>query len=182
MTDHSQLDATIACLGLEYSAEFVPQSRSRNAKEQNASLNWRVTIKNAGRTLTTDYMQGIGHLPDQFSRYLDSLKVGPVARRRIERNVAETGKTGRLMASLDTWHSAKPLPAPLLRDVLYCLVLDSSVIDCATFEEWASEYGYDTDSREAEKTYSACLATALQMRAIVGNENLNRLREAFQDY
>lgn len=183
MTDHSELDATIACLGLDYSAYFVPQSQSRNAREKNPSLNWRVTIKNAGRALTTDYTQGIGHLPEEFRRHLQAQKgLGPRGLAQIERKVAETGRTGRVLSSPDILTSAKPLPAPLLRDVLYCLVMDAGVIDYATFEEWASEYGYDTDSREAEKTYRACLETALQLRAILGNENMNKLREAFQDY
>lgn len=176
--DHSELDAMIACLGLEYSAYFVPQSQSRNASEKNPSLNWRVTIEYAGRALTTDYMQGIGHLPNAGAA---ARAMGGRNFAVYERGAAEEGKYGRYSAS-GFMINAKLIPAPLLRDVLYCLVLDASVIDCATFEEWASEYGYDTDSREAEKTYRSCLEIALQLRALIGTENLNKLREAFQNY
>lgn len=67
-------------------------------------------------------------------------------------------------------------------DVLYSLVMDSSVLDYAGFEDWASEYGYDTDSRQAESTYRACLDIALKLRAAIGEAGLETLATAFQDY
>lgn len=72
------------------------------------------------------------------------------------------------------------LPDPL--DVLYSLTMDSSVLDHATFESWASEFGYDVDSRSAESTYRACLDIALKMRAALGDSGMERLAEIFQDY
>jgi len=43
---------------------------------------------------------------------------------------------------------------PTIGMVLSCLISDSISYDNAdTFEEWASEYGFDTDSRNAHKTY-----------------------------
>lgn len=71
-------------------------------------------------------------------------------------------------------------PKPL--DVIHSLVMDSSVLDYARFEDWASEYGYETDSRKAESTYRACLEIALQLRAAIGESGLSELRDAFQDY
>jgi hypothetical protein len=179
MMEVSELNAVIESFGLEYSARFVPQSQSRNASEKSPSLNWRVLVKHGGAELVTDYMQGIGHLPHAADAR-KALGSGDFA--RYERKVAEEGKTGRFLSGSQVMFISKPLPAPLLRDVLYCLVLEASVIDYATFEDWASEYGYDTDSRKAEKTYRACLKTALSLRAMVGDAGLTKLREAFQDY
>ena len=81
----------------------------------------------------------------------------------------------------------KPIPksAPIMPDaidVLYSLTMDSSVLEYATFEDWASEYGYDADSRSAESTYRACLEIALKLRAAIGDAGLETLRNAFQDY
>ena len=46
---------------------------------------------------------------------------------------------------------------PTTEDVLDCLASDAgSMINAQTFEDWASELGYDTDSRKAEKIYKAC--------------------------
>lgn len=74
---------------------------------------------------------------------------------------------------------------PILPDatnVIYSLVIDSSVLDHATFESWASEFGYDPDSRKGESIYRACLEIALKMRAAIGDAGMAALREAFQDY
>jgi len=46
---------------------------------------------------------------------------------------------------------------PTAFEVMYCLVSDASYADYS-YEEWAESIGYDVDSREAEKTYKACIA------------------------
>ena len=43
---------------------------------------------------------------------------------------------------------------PTAADVFYCLIMDWSGSEC-TFEEWADELGYDTDSRKAERIFKA---------------------------
>jgi hypothetical protein len=45
----------------------------------------------------------------------------------------------------------EPRPA----DVLSSLLLDVTSAD-QSFEDWASDFGYDDDSRKAEATYNAC--------------------------
>lgn len=73
---------------------------------------------------------------------------------------------------------------PILPDpesVIYCLVMDSSVLDCGGFEYWADDYGYDTDSRKAETIYRERLDLALKLRAGIGEEGLRKLQVAFQD-
>lgn len=42
---------------------------------------------------------------------------------------------------------------PTLYDVLSCL----QKYDCGTFENFCDEYGYDTDSRSAERIYKGCV-------------------------
>jgi hypothetical protein len=42
--------------------------------------------------------------------------------------------------------------APTVADVLGCVMDDASGAD-ELFESWCGEYGYDTDSRKAERTY-----------------------------
>lgn len=60
---------TVSRLGLTIRAEFVPFSRSRNAKEKTPSLNWSVTLVRDGRDiLTTDYSAGMGHCPSYQSK------------------------------------------------------------------------------------------------------------------
>jgi hypothetical protein len=183
MSDHTELDSFIESLRIKYAATFIPQSVSRNAGEKQKSLNWRVSLERNGRALATDYMQGIGHVPG-YRQAFGRLSLAQAEVKRAQEAAAESGKYPRVdsRGELHSFLPGKPLPAPLLRDVLYSLVLDSDVLDSAGFESWAGEFGYDTDSRKAEATYRACVEIALQLRALLGGETINKLRELFQGY
>lgn len=154
--------------GYRLHAVFVPWSKSRNAKEKHRSLNWRVTLTYNGKVAASvDYSAGIAHCP--------SYKVGDNSVYRAEKLAQET----------EFGYAAMPHGKsidPDLADVLYSLVSDASVLDANSFEDWASEFGYDPDSRNAEKTYRACLDISLNMRNTLGEAELARLRELFQDY
>jgi hypothetical protein len=60
---------------------------------------------------------------------------------------------------------------PTLAEVLDCLASDARGIENARlFEDWANEYGYDTDSRKAEKTYRICQIQAKNLRNLLGRD------------
>jgi hypothetical protein len=60
---------------------------------------------------------------------------------------------------------------PNLKDVLDCLASDSvGVENAGSFEEWAREYGYDTDSRKAEAIFNTCKIQSTKLRALLGND------------
>lgn len=176
----ADLDAVIASLGLTYSATFVPQSQSRNKKDKQPTLNWQVGIGKGNSLLVTDYSQGIAHHP-QYKQVNPRVIHGD----NILRSSSQTGKYNprNLEASSNgTSPGTKDIPAPLLRDVLYCLVTDADVLNYSDFEEWAMNFGYEADSRAAERTYRDCLKIALQLQAMLGRDTLAKLQEAFQDY
>ena len=58
---------------------------------------------------------------------------------------------------------------PTATDVINSLVLDSSALD-ETFEEWAGDFGYDTDSRKAEKMYRSCIDYAIRLKRLLGGD------------
>lgn len=65
---------------------------------------------------------------------------------------------------------------PTLAEVLDCLASDASGVDNArSFEDWASEYGYDLDSRKAERTYQICKKQAQDLKALLGQDAYNQL-------
>ena len=65
---------------------------------------------------------------------------------------------------------------PEAADVLNCLADDSAgVSNARSFEEWAEEYGYDTDSRKAEKTYKVCVKQAARLLSFLGEDLYNEL-------
>ncbi len=128
-------------------SEFVPWSQSRNKGEKHRSLNWRIRLLHAGRTiLETDYSAGVAHCPSY--------------------------RQGRRTVDI----------APDACDVIASLSMNSRVLDCSSFEEWAGEFGYDVDSRKAESIYRACLEIALKLRNGLGEEGLRALQNATQDY
>src|SRR5690606_30024160 len=57
-----------------------------------------------------------------------------------------------------------------LSDVMNSLFLDADVRHYSSFEEWARDYGYDTDSRSAERTYKACLKNYDDLRGLLGDD------------
>jgi hypothetical protein len=60
--------------------------------------------------------------------------------------------------------------------VLDCLALDASGLDSASsFEDWCAGYGYDTDSRKAERTYRDIKRLAGKLKAFLGDEAYEEL-------
>ncbi len=56
---------------------------------------------------------------------------------------------------------------PKVTSVLSCLASDASG-DQHSFEDWCAEYGYDTDSRKAEKTFKAVRHQTARLKAFLG--------------
>jgi hypothetical protein len=66
--------------------------------------------------------------------------------------------------------------SPTMNDVLNCIALDASdVLNAPDFEDWASDYGYDTDSRSAQKVFKAIVRQTAKLEALIGIDALNEL-------
>jgi hypothetical protein len=60
---------------------------------------------------------------------------------------------------------------PEVDEVLSCLLLDAAGYENArSFEEWAGEYGYDADSRKAERTYELTGKQTARLRVFLGDD------------
>lgn len=184
--------------GLTVESVFVPFSKSRSfdpakhtgsfgsgsgkreyLKVSEASLNWRITLKKDGReVLTTDYSAGIAHCPSyrQNSRWTQDYHA-------IIEHEVEKGTQAQNLATfgLVTGRHQKPI-LPDSVSVIWSLLMDSAVLDYSGFEDWANNYGYDPDSRNAEKIYQACLGLALQLRNGLGDSTISKLNELLADY
>ena len=84
---------------------------------------------------------------------------------------------GRL--SFDFWNSRHDIERgdTTIRpyDALACIGGDVHTAD--TFEEFCSEYGYDADSRKAEKTWKLCDRFAQRIRAFFTEDEIEALSE-----
>lgn len=168
-TTSEQFEAAARDLGLGMTTEFIPYSKSRNAGSWR-SLNWEATITHDDNpVLTTDYSAGEGHCPS-YTQGRRSVDQDAAIRRECE-----TGRRHRLGANGPAMTDEAIVPD--FADVLASLISETDVLDFGTFEDWASEFGYDTDSRKAEANYRECLKNALALRAAIGDSALEQLRE-----
>jgi len=68
--------------------------------------------------------------------------------------------------------------SPTAAEVLDCLASDAQSVDSARdFEEWAYEFGYDTDSRKAEQVYNSCVKGQKELRRFLGDNLYKQLTE-----
>jgi|SRR5690625_1891125 len=72
--------------------------------------------------------------------------------------------------------------APQMAAVFHCLLMDSDGIEYNDFESWAADYGFDTDSRKAERVFNACQKTLLDLKRLFTASELEELRELFHNY
>jgi hypothetical protein len=71
--------------------------------------------------------------------------------------------------------------APTAASVLYSLTLDSSAVGIS-FASWCGEFGYDTDSREAERIYRACQDNADKLARILSSTEQSHIANLLLDY
>ena len=173
----TDINSQLAALGLSLDHKHIPMAGSLDTKT--TTVDFRVTLMYNGRdAITTEYHMGLGHctatseskrpaprLPNLTMDYFNSLQ-GTLRGEKAHR-----------------WDDIRwTLPTPALAGVLSSLLLDSSVLDYPTFESWASDCGYDTDSRKAEAIYNACLANALKLTAGIPRDVLGAARDILADY
>lgn len=184
---NTNITQTLNDMGLTMTAEFVPFSQSRNAKKNpqinDLSINWSITINRNNRSLTTDYMQGIGHLPKEVQQ--KSFNKVTKYEYEVIKFACETGKIGYfsdVSQKVMIRPNDKKLNPPTLEDALYCLLLDSEVLNYDSFESWADEFGYNSDSIKDRKVYDDCMKIALQSRQLFTDTEITRLHELYQDW
>ena len=182
LTAKERIESLVTANAITMKAVFVPWSRSRNAGQKNPSLNWKVTIEKNGReVLTTDYSAGCARCPSYKASVKELGSRNCIMRDNAIRIECETGEERRCGSSTGIVVNRNPI-IPDLADVLYLLASNASAIDSPTYEDWASEIGYDSDSRNGEAIYRACLEIGLKLRAALGDKVLSELREACQDF
>jgi hypothetical protein len=65
---------------------------------------------------------------------------------------------------------------PRVEDVLDSLAMEwSDVENSPKFEDWAREYGYDLDSRRAERIYKVVIVQSRKFEALLGRDILKKL-------
>ena len=192
------LAALMTALGLSFQFEFVPLSKVSKERREGWShdrkpalfLTWKCRLmvnmgdRAASCILETDYSAGAAHCPAYSLSVVMAGGANSLMRAGTIAWECEHGHAAVPVdnASAGSGFSVRPIkPArPILPDpvdVFGSLLSDASALDHSTFEDWAGDYGYDVDSRKAEKIYRACLEIALKLRAALGDEALAKARD-----
>ena len=186
-TEYAEIDNLIEELALTCAATFLPTPQPAD-KVPSPQLHWSVTLTGNGHTLVTSYTQGCGHVLGYKQPWFRKKTYEDRQRDRDMRRVCENGKL-EPQPTRESSSVYKELrkcggkqPAPLLRDVLWSLIMDSDALEYS-FDEWASNLGYNPDSRKALEIFLLCQKNSTSLQKIVGGyTNLERLREAYRNY
>lgn len=153
-----KVDAALAAMGVTFAARYIGETVKW---EDQAVDHYRVKLG----AFETDFYQGLGH-----RKPIKGVN-GPV----------KCPYPPHTMGA-EAWNKQNVRPvAPTAAAVLYCLLSDMEVID-QSFTDWASDFGYDTDSRKALATYKACCATGLALRKVFTAAQRADLRGMLQEY
>lgn len=89
----------------------------------------------------------------------------------------KVAKRAQKNGDFDVWEpKGQDLVKPTAYDVLANISGGSNTF-IYTFEEWASDYGYDTDSIKAKNTYDACCDVSRKIHRIWNREEIEQLQE-----
>jgi hypothetical protein len=146
----ADLDKMIKDYDIQIHSDYIPMTGHEEPR-----LKWKVRLRRLNESvLEVDYTAGIAHAPSYPACiYLDECRIGRSAK------------------------DGKPIK-PDARDVVRSVMLDCHVLEFGCFEDWARDYGYDTDSRAAEAVYRLCLQRAVMLRANLGKEKFDALQLA----
>lgn len=155
----TSLTEQLAALGVTYAAHYCGESVRDNDWKCDA---WRVTFSRGGTSMSTDYFTGLGH-------------------RAIPKNVRQPYyvKSSRDFARW-TKEESKPV-TPHAAGVLHSLTMDASATN-ESFNDWCSNYGFDSDSFKAFNMYQACCAISKQLAQVFTHAEKTALAELLQDY
>ena len=126
--------------------------------DEYAALNWHGTTITGGHVATD---------AENWKHYAWTVNFAPPSKAPVSMDYkcgmahAKRKKSGWSDPRFDI---VTPIP-PKAAEVLACYCRDFTDSDCA-FDEWAENFGYDTDSRKALATYESCRAAGPKLRAL----------------
>ena len=127
---------------------------------------WNVVITRNGGAYRTEYTQGC-----HFRHYRCGSPIKPL------------DLCGRMTVMRAVMNKQTVPDKPILADVMCSLVWDAQcVADGQTFEDFAGDMDYNTDSREAERVYNGCRDEYFGLIRLCGSLDLDELSTMFQDY
>jgi hypothetical protein len=170
---NAEIERVVNDSRITFSFVFVPFSQSRNKAEKMPSLNFKGKLTKGMLSIEADYSKGHGHCASyKYNLKHPSGKPDSCVKQAMIAMECETGIVPREYGGIP-----RERVKLSCADFVSALAMDSDVLNYSSFEDWASCFGYEEDSRKAEKIYNECLANALKMKAFFGSECSEYLQE-----
>lgn len=156
----------LAISNTEFSAKYLRTGKYFDNDKEDRDI-YEITLSSKGRVYTFNFGQSI-NCSGLYKLQDYNLK------KKFGRNVisAEEYKTLNLFDKRDAILN-KDYAKPTAYDVLACIIK----YDPGTFEDFCSEFGYDTDSKKAEKTYNAVKDEWMNVERLYSESEMEILRE-----
>jgi len=165
---------------------FNTEDSFRGDKWQVTFTNYRGHVENfeyttgSGHRVSLDPRKSIHTWPTTIIRHWSRLKELLGSEGRVWFDCRSVVQPNSVRVLADVVKSQRAV-APTQASVLYCLLGDSDVLDY-TFADWCDGFGYDTDSREAFRTYELCQINADKLKKVFSGKEIETLRELLEDY
>lgn len=153
------MTSIINALTIEHEIVYVKQPQPTPPYR----VKWKLKLGNQ----KFDYFTGLGHIKN-YKKHTTLY---------TENELLVLLKTGK--PKWPTTNNSLQLITPKLDDIIYCLLLDSEVLNYAGFEEWCSDFGYNSDSISDKKIYDDCLSNSLRLSSVI---DIHELRPLFHNY
>lgn len=146
---------------------------------------WSVTISRGDLKYTFDFGDSVKQLRDDIEKTIKLFDIHsfgmsiakPIRYVNLKDGSAQAFSLedeSIVVKCLDAMHSNPSLVTkPSAYNILCCLTTDNP----GTFEDFCSDYGYDTDSRKAELSYKAVVKEWLNISRIFNESELHTIKE-----
>lgn len=143
-------------------------------------IEYDVNFTNGRKSWTAQYRIGVGHvkIPRSTSCNLMGLTNSEESLLyALQNNPHAKAKDPSLHASLATKLAKAQKVTLSCFEVFAQCCNDGLSAQDQSFENWAADFGYDADSRKAEKIYDECRAVWFEVLALAGEANVRKLAE-----
>lgn len=134
---------------------------------------WLCVLSRSGQTMPVPFSQGAGHRrwnADDVRAYRGTYTKDEIAKLSPVLGSRGLGGAPVSIALRELREECSEPSPPETASVLDCLASDAASYDNARdFEDWCADFGMDTDSRKAARTYRVCGEQAKALRHFLGN-------------
>lgn len=148
-----------------------------DVKEEWPNILYRFTFSRNGKSLSTEYRLGVGHV--QWPKRYEDIPAGGDAAvfntLRSNPNAQLKNKLEHALAAALLARIQKVTPKP--HEVLSAICDDGISAHVSSFDDYAANFGMDSDSIKARRIYDHCAELYHKVCALIGDENVTKFAE-----